>query len=409
MIDSIEEPTNRPPEKKQRSPWRSQKTWLILAGVCTVVGLIEGTQVWLGSSGSGRYPELSWGDGLASTMPSWYVLGLLLPFTFWMAKRFPMEEGRWRVSFVAHLIAAAVFAVVHLGGSSFFSDWILYRGVPPLTFTATMSRLLGVYFVIEIFFYAMFVGFAHALEYRRVYRERERVAAQLALKASRLEGSLTRANLESLRMQLNPHFLFNTLNAISVMALKGERHGVVRTLTLLSDLLRVSLENTAQVVPLRDEIAFLERYLEIEEIRFKDRLTVRMDLNPATLDAEVPTLLLQPLVENAIKHGISRKPGTGEIVVRSYVVSNQLVIEVSDTGPGFTHSTDSTRTGIGLANTRARLEQLYGANQALVLDNAPGGGALVHVHVPFRICSADGTSGAFADNAAQIPPALQVI
>jgi sensor histidine kinase YesM len=244
-----------------------------------------------------------------------------------------------------------------------------------------------------------------------VFRERERVAAQLALKASRLEGSLTRANLESLRMQLNPHFLFNTLNAISVMALKGERHGVVRTLTLLSDLLRVSLENNAQVVPLRDEIAFLERYLEIEEIRFKDRLTVRMELSPATLDAEVPTLLLQPLVENAIKHGISRKPGVGEIVVRSFVKSSKLVLEVSDTGPGFKQAIDSSRTGIGLANTRARLEQLYGADQALVLENAPAGGALVHVHLPFRVCSADGTAGSFGDAqaVAQIPPALQTI
>jgi sensor histidine kinase YesM len=176
------------------------------------------------------------------------------------------------------------------------------------------------------------------------------------------------------------------LNAISVMALKGERHGVVRTLTLLSDLLRVSLENNAQVVPLRDEIVFLERYLEIEQIRFKDRLTVIMNLAPETLDAEVPTLVLQPLVENAIRHGISRKPGSGQVVIRSLTDGDMLVLEVRDTGPGFHHAGDSSRTGIGLANTRARIEQLYGAQQAMQIEDAPGGGAIVRLRTPFRIC-----------------------
>lgn len=416
MTEAIEQTANRPPEQTQRSPWRSPRTWSALIGVCTIIGLVEGTQAWLGSAGSGRYPELTWWEGVASTLPSWYVLGGLLPATFWMARKFPLGEGRWRVSFIAHLFAATVFAVVHLALASFLSDWLLFRGVPPLTFSANMSRLLGVYFVIEIFFYAMFVGFAHALDYRRRYRERERMAAQLVLKASRLEGSLTRANLESLRMQLNPHFLFNTLNAISVMALKGERHGVVRTLTLLSDLLRVSLENNSQVVPLRDEIAFLERYLEIEEIRFKDRLTVRMEIAPDTLDAEVPTLVLQPLVENAIRHGISRKPGAGEIVVSSRNLDQVLVIEVRDTGPGFGHTTvDSSRTGIGLANTRARLEQLYGVNQGLQLEDAPGGGALVRVRLPFHSCSTDVASAQASTNAGEAalpsstPSALQTI
>jgi sensor histidine kinase YesM len=196
------------------------------------------------------------------------------------------------------------------------------------------------------------------------------------------------------------------------MALKGERHGVVRTLTLLSDLLRVSLENNAQVVALRDEISFLERYIEIEEIRFKDRLTVRMELAPETLDAEVPTLLLQPLVENAIRHGISRKPGAGEIVIRSSRQGGTLALEVRDTGPGFNQSTDSTRTGIGLANTRARLEQLYNAGQSLVLQDAPGGGALVSVRLPYRIVTPEPTaliSGKNAVAAAPAPDALQTI
>ena len=415
MIEAPEleeiEASNRLPEKEVRSPWRSWRVWLANFTVCTVIGMVEGTQAYLGRLTSGNLPSYTWLEYLAATMPSWYVLGALLPATFWMARKFPLEESRWKLSLLVHAPASVVFAIVHLSLAtvlSFFCEWLLDHTVAPMTFTASMSTLLGIYFVIEIFFYAMFIGFAHAIDYRRQSRERERIAAQLALKTSRLEGSLTRANLESLRMQLNPHFLFNTLNAISVMALKGERHGVVRTLTLLSDLLRVSLENKAQVVALRDEITFLERYLEIEEIRFKDRLTVRMELAPDTLDGEVPTLLLQPLVENAIRHGISRKPGVGEIVIRSYVeraargatvraengVTNRttLVIEERDTGPGFTQVTENGRTGIGLANTRARLEQLYGTGQALHLEDAPGGGALVRVRMPFRVALPEGVA-----------------
>ena len=378
-----------------RSPWRSVKLWLALLVACTVVGLVEGTQYYL--STIQIRTDFRWVDGLASAMPSWYVLGLLFPATFWMAHRFPFEEGRWRWSVPAHLVAAVIFAFVHLGASTVISDEITAMILPadaaPLVhpgFVARLSELLGIYFVTEIFFYSMFVGLAHALDYRRWYRERERQAAQLALKASRLEGSLMRANLESLRMQLNPHFLFNTLNAISVMAMKGEKHGVVRTLTLLSDLLRVSLENKAQVVPLRDEIAFLERYLEIEQIRFKDRLTVRFDLAPETLDAEVPTLALQPLVENAIRHGISRKTGPGEIVVRSLVRGGDtLVLEVTDTGPGFGAKLETARTGIGMANTRARLEQLYGTEQTLEHEDATGGGAIVRMRLPYHVCMED--------------------
>jgi signal transduction histidine kinase len=395
MTEEEELPTNRDSladEKQPRSMWLSVRLWLIILASCTVLGALEGTQAWLGSVGAGG--DLTWRMGAASTMPSWYMLALLAPAIFWVARKFPLDEKHWKTSILVHLPLAVVFTFVHLRTSNFFSDWLLYGTMPPLTIFTPMSTLLGLYFMVEIFFYAMIVGVAHALAYRKRYRERERAAAQLALKASRLEGSLTRANLESLRMQLNPHFLFNTLNAISVMALKGERHGVVRTLTLLSDLLRVSLENNAQVVPLRDELAFLERYIEIEEIRFKDRLTVAMDIAPSTIDGEVPTLVLQPLVENAIKHGISRKPGAGEIRVRSRRNGQMLVLEVVDTGPGFGKRIEHARTGIGLANTRARLEQLYGKSQSLELEDAPGGGALVRVTVPYRVCPSQTASSA---------------
>ena len=381
----------------ERRRWRLWQLLLVVLLVATALGLAEGIQQYLGTIAAGA-PQLSFWLALASTMPSWYVLGLLLPITFWLARRFPLDGRRWKLSLLVHFPAAVAFSFIHVTASAWVSTWLQLRSIPEIeriaypTFPETLGSVLGLYFVIDLFFYGMFVGVAHALTYRRRYLERERLAAQLSVKASRLEASLARANLDSLRMQLNPHFLFNTLNAISVLALKGERHSVVRTLTLLSDLLRVSLENDAQVVPLSEEISFLERYVEIEQIRFKDRLTVVMELAPESLVAEVPALVLQPLVENAVRHGISRKSGPGVVTVQSSVSGGRLTLVVQDTGPGFGKAIDSARTGIGLANTRARLEQLYGQEQSLDLEDAPGGGAIVRVTLPCRSCESTGNA-----------------
>ena len=160
-------------------------------------------------------------------------------------------------------------------------------------------------------------------------------------------------------------------------------------MSAISLMLRVSLESADQVVPLRDEISLLQRYLEIEQIRFKDRLTVRIDIAPEALDAEVPTLALQPLVENAIRHGISQKPGVGRVDVRARAEDGRLVLEVQDTGPGFTPGAPPVGSGIGIANTRARLEQLYAAEQTLTFENAPEGGALVRITMPLRPVAGD--------------------
>jgi sensor histidine kinase YesM len=357
-----------------------------ILAACTVIGLIEGTQVHFGWQGAGR--PLEWSRSFGSTMPSWYVLALLVPGILWLAWRFPFEDGGWRVAVPVHAVAAIAFAAIHVGLSAWVSDYILSKDFP-LSFGRNLSRLLGVYFVIELFFYWSILGVFYMREYWRRLRERERQAAGLALKTSRLETSLTRAHLEALRMQLNPHFLFNTLNAISVLAMKGEKQAVVRTLTLLSDLLRVSLESSEQVVALRDEIGLLERYLEIEQTRFRDRLAVDFDIEPAALEAEVPTLVLQPLVENAIRHGISRVPGPGRVRILARTADGRLQLTVRDSGPGVQPEAVTAGSGIGLANTRARLEQLYGGDFTMLLENATGGGAQVLLDLPFRASIAE--------------------
>jgi sensor histidine kinase YesM len=367
--------------------WRKWKFWLAVLTTVTLIGLIESSTFYTGSNAQGADPRITWAEALVSAMPSWYVLAALLPFVIWLSRRFPLEATRWRRSLGVHLLAAVVFTVVHITAASVLSYTL--QGDQLWSFGQALSNVFSLFFALELITYFAIVGAYHAYDYARRYNERESTAAQLALRASRLEASLARANLETLRMQLNPHFLFNTLNAISVLALKGERQSVVRTLTLLSDLLRVTLDQTQQVVTLREDLEMLDRYLEIEQIRFRDRLAVEQDIAPDVLDAEVPSLLLQPLVENAIRHGISRTPGPGKVRVEAReLAGNILELRVLDTGPGFSWE-PSTRTGVGLVNTRARLEQLYGNDHTLELSNRPGGGAVVTVRMPLRLFNED--------------------
>jgi sensor histidine kinase YesM len=355
---------------------RSRKFWLAALALLTLLGLAEAAQYHAGSAASGR--PISWGRSLSSVMPSWLVYLPLLPAVAWMVRRFPLEGRAWLVSVPVHLLAAALFTVLHLSAASYASDFLLYDKLP-MSFGDNLVRILTMYGVLGITFYWALLGAMVAYESTVRYREQERAADQLSLKASRLEAGLARANLDALRMQLNPHFLFNALNSVSVLALKGERREVVRTLARLSDLLRTSLENERHQVTLAEELRFLDAYLEIEKMRFKDRLTVTRTVDPDLLDAQVPSLLLQPLVENAVRHGIARRTGPGRIDVGARSDGYRLVLTVQVTGPGFSATPSTSGAGVGLANTRARLEQLYGTDFMFETRDAPGGGALVRV------------------------------
>ena len=361
---------------------RSWKFWITLGMVALLLGFAEASQLHASASARGR--PIPWDRSLSATLPSWLGYLPLIPGVAWVLGRFPLESGRWQMSVPVHMGAAVLMAVVHLSVGSWFADYVFFREMP-IAYGDNLIRLLGMYGVMEISFYWAFVGAMVAYESTVRYREKERTADQLSLKASRLEAGLARANLEALRMQLNPHFLFNALNTASVLALKGERHEVVRTLARLSELLRLALENERQQVSLAEELRFLDTYLEIEGMRFKDRLTVARAIMPETLDAEVPSLLFQPLVENAVRHGIARRTGPGRIEVGARRDGDRLVLTVRDTGPGFSAGgSKSAGSGVGLANTRARLEQLYGADAVLETVNPPEGGALVRAVLPWR-------------------------
>jgi LytS/YehU family sensor histidine kinase len=211
-------------------------------------------------------------------------------------------------------------------------------------------------------------------------REREMAASRLAVQ-------LAQARLESLQNQLKPHFFFNAMNTVAMLVRAQNNTQAIRTLTGMSDLLRhVLAEDPPAVVPLKEELRFIERYLDIERIRFHDRLTISIDADEATLEALVPNLMLQPLVENAVRHGISAKAGARTIELTANLRDGNLLISVKDDGPGFSGGERSTRgSGVGLRNTRARLTEMYGDDARLELTDAPGGGAVVSIELPANI------------------------
>jgi sensor histidine kinase YesM len=246
----------------------------------------------------------------------------------------------------------------------------------------------------SLLIYWSVVGLCHAYDYYSRYRERERRAAQLELEASHLETQLARAQLDALRMQLHPHFLFNTLNTISVL-MQEDVSAANRMLLRLSELLRLTLKNAGtHEVSLREEIEFLRSYLEIEQTRFQDRLKVRMEIEPEALEAQVPNLILQPLVENAMRHAVAVRATECTVEIRAARRNDgRLEIQVRDDGPGIDEEMNGAAAcGIGLSNTRARLDKLYGAAHRFQLSTADGGGLQVTISIPFHRAVDNGES-----------------
>jgi signal transduction histidine kinase len=345
----------------------------VIIGLALFCAGVEASQNYVGAINFGR-PVL-WRESIRRTLPSWIVIAALAPGVLYMARRFPVDRSR--SALLIHLLGASVFAFAHLGGTALFYAFV------DGTFENTLlllNKFITAYFILDVLIFCGIVGASHAARFYREARARE-------LAGSRLQQSLTQARLAALRGQLNPHFLFNTLNAITTMALKREHDNVVVTLGYLSELLRVSLDDSLpQEVSLADELELLDRYLEIQRIRFGDRLTVTLAVEPEALGALVPIMLLQPLAENAIVHGIAPVTGPGELTLRGSRQNGELVLEVSDSGPGFDAAKPRSRssTGIGLSNTRARLTQLYGDASTLSTGTGPLGGACVSVRIPFR-------------------------
>lgn len=323
--------------------------------------------------------DLDWGQ-LLSQVLDWYLWLLVLPLIWWVARRFPFERKgllRWlSINLALGLAVSSLYSLLSLAknqliiniGTQDLGSLGLLRSWPSY-FLASVEFFLIVYFAI--------VAGMHAMRYYEKYNARE-------LNTSQLKMQLAEAKLDALRMQLHPHFLFNTLNAISAL-MRNNPDAADGMISRLSDLLRLSLDHDDRhVIPLREELAFLDRYVSIEMVRFQDRLEVDIDVAPEGLDAQVPKLILQPLVENAIRHGTARRSCPGRVRVIGRTEGDRLALRVVDDGPGLP-ANRPLREGVGLSNTRARLAQLYGRDHRFQPGNvAEGSGFEVALEIPLE-------------------------
>lgn len=349
-----------------------------LLALWSLVGLAFASQVYLQSNLLGH--SITWGEAIRDSLEEWYVYGALSLPVMALARRLPLEgASRWRTAAI-HLAAALAFsfAYVLLGALVGMVD-SRFAG-ESATYGEIFRPLLVRTFPYNLLIYGVIVAVSHALDYYRRYHER-------TVQALELEKHLTEARLQALLHQLKPHFLFNTLNGIASL-MHTDVDAADTMLVRLSELLRVTMSHTgAPRTTLREEVAFLERYLDIEKIRFRNRLEVVIDVEEAAMDAQVPSLILQPIVENAVRHGVEPHARSGRIELRGRVANGQLVVSVADNGKGLP-AEGPKRQGIGLANTRARLQELYGSGQKFELVNGPEGGLCVTMEIPFSTSSA---------------------
>jgi two-component sensor histidine kinase len=358
------------------------RRWLWFAqvlGVFTLVSLPFGIQETLSADGGGPG---HWWRAVVVAACSWYAWALLTPLIVRLGRCFRFEgRAAWR-SVVVHGVASAVLASVQAGlrfllllgaevafdASSWTARALLDEALPWIVSAALPAPII----------YWSILGIWSFIDTSHRLHERE-------LQTSQLQTQLANAQLDVLRMQLNPHFLFNTLNAVTTL-MHRDVDAAEQMVVRLGELLRATLESSGvHRVPLRHELATVQRYLEIEKIRFAGRLETRVEIEPEVRDALVPNLILQPLVENSIKHGIRPLAGTGRISIRARRDSGRLAIDVEDNGVGLGSGQDDARsTGVGLLNTRQRLQNLYGSYYDLGVGDAPDGGTLVALRIPLR-------------------------
>jgi sensor histidine kinase YesM len=354
--------------------WRRRSLqWLLLIALCAALALVDALRSYTATYHDGVF-RLPWGTALRWDLTAWAVWVAFIPIILALSRRVRIERGNWRRSLPLCAVVGLLMALIKT----------LFPVLVQWLFVESLSGILGwlsrrPYFLLTDFlfalvFYALALTFAQALNYYRRYREEE-------LRASRLESQLAQAELQALRMQLQPHFLFNTLHSISSLQLE-DVDAAQRMTARLGDFLRLTLDGAHRAeTTLRREIEFLRCYLDIERVRFGRRLTTEIEIEPEALESFVPTLILQPLVENAIRHGIAPRAAPGHIRVKAARESGSLKIEVRDNGGGLNGNSNG-KAGVGLQNTRARLRQLYGGDFGFDLANAPEGGLVVTLCLP---------------------------
>jgi len=349
--------------------------WPHVFVVATILGAVSSMLAWQFTVALGKPAD--WKSLVILNGTYWYVWAIFTPSIVWLSQHFRFERQGLVRAILIHLPSAALFSLAHIGAMAAAQWWLAAADARAFSWPDEFKRSALLHVDWEMMTYWAIAGLSHAVLYYRESRDR-------AIRTSHLETRLIAAQMAALRQQLQPHFLFNTLHAISAL-MHRDVEAADRTLMQLSDLLRMTLENVGQQeITLHAELDFLSKYLEIEQTRFADRLVVRFDIEPETLDTLVPALLLQPLVENAIKHGVSKKSGPGHVDIRARRDHDKLWIEVRDDGLGLSETAlDALQKGIGVSTTRARLQHQFGADYRFEFHRLQEGVAVV-VALPWR-------------------------
>ena len=348
----------------------------ILVGIWSGITLLATLQAFIWSAIEETTWRPSFFQALRWQIPVWMPWIVLTPVVLWLSQRVSFARGRWVTSTLFHLGVGAAVAMLLTGFLAVYT-YTTFSAPPDEPIGQFYIGLLGVRFFPGLLVYSGILGVGSAISYYRKYRERE-------LTTSQLETQLAHAHLQALKMQLHPHFLFNTLHAVSVL-IKEDPGAASRMVAQLGDFLRLAIDTVGtQEVPLKEELEFLELYLAIEQTRFQDRLAVGFDIAPDTLGAQVPSFILQPLVENSIKHGIAEHSGEGRISVTSTRSNGRLVLSVEDGGCGrAVPPADTWKDGVGLRTTRERLTRMYGRDHGVGIENVDKG-VRVSLTIPYR-------------------------
>ncbi|GIW51411.1 MAG: ATPase [Gemmatimonadales bacterium] len=352
--------------------WRGWKPWVVSFAAWTVLGLFTWQQRYFAVVLRGH--DIPWIEPLPTALASAWLWALFTPAILRIAARYPLGEEGWvRTSLPVHLLAAACLAACDAVADHLLGPW-----VEPYPAQPVRSRFLRELFV-NAFSYGAVVGVAHGLRFYTLYRERQ-------AEAERLHAQLAEANLESLKAQLQPHFLFNTLNAAAELV-HQDAEAAERMIARLGTLLRRSVETWREhEVELRTELDAVAAYLDIVSVRFPERVELKMRVDPEALDALVPPFVLQPIVENAVRHGIGPLRAGGLVEIACTVEGGRLTVSVRDDGQGA--PPEPLSEGVGLSNTRRRLQTMYGDNCEFKVSAHPEGGTQVTLSLPFRSAKA---------------------
>jgi len=328
---------------------------LVILGVWTIVAMVSATTAYLDYRDMGR--PMEWFGTFLEQLPAWYMWALLTPFVVRLTRRHTIRRGDWLGPLAWHVMLSLIWMIVYTAFTVGYT--LLAFGIPHIMIARVIGKILTFRFFIDYYIFWVIVAVAHTFEYYRLYVEKERTARRLESRHEALQRQLAESRLQFLRAQINPHFLFNTLNAVTTQIRKQENEAAIALLTGLSDLLRYALDSEGRaLIPLGEELEFIEKFLHIQTTRFPRTLEYEIDVSEAAREVPVPGLILQPLVENALEYGAAGGRTPCRITIRGRIRGGSLGLDIDNTIPP--ESSGKEGRGIGLTNTRARLELVYG-------------------------------------------------